>query len=570
MSKTPARVMTRRREMSSLVPAAILLLAVLSTFTLFSYRSAVDLLLEGRRSEAQSMARRLSIRLASEPGSLAGAVRLLDDLPLGLAVLDARGRVLVSSGPVSVLTTEPAADVVRAHAAFRRRGEQLEVRVELPAGVLRSRERSLSLLTPLVLGVDFGVLVLVLIFVRRRLLPIDRVLERARRLGVDAASDDELGSVVQTVERALDVLASVSADPLVALGSTLGSQLESGVVLCDDRGRVLAVNARGTAILEIEPPAPSTPLEAALAPHDELAAALRATISGGESLQRAELGIEAASGRRELGLTVHPLRREDPQGNTAPHGFLVLFADLTDMQRRQAERSLAESLARLGELTAGIAHEMRNSLASLVGHLTLLERAPASEREESLADLRHEVSHLQRVVDDFLSFARPGSVRLSEVDLVALLHRVAADPVHHGAMIRVSAPETPVAVAGDHQLLERVLQNLVTNAVQATREGAAADEPESTDATAIELRLASDDPVRVEVLDRGGGVPAELADKVFDPFVSGRVEGTGLGLAIARRVAALHGGSLTLEPRPGGGSVARLELPPKSARRAED
>ena len=153
-------------------------------------------------------------------------------------------------------------------------------------------------------------------------------------------------------------------------------------------------------------------------------------------MKRQECAIDTPAGERVLGLTAHPLRRDDG----AVRGFLVLFADLTDAQRETAEIRLADSLSQLGELTAGVAHELRNSLATLRGYLTLVERAPDEESiADYLAEIRRESDHLERVLEDFLTFARPGSARPQRVDLLALVHRAAADPALGGAAVVVVA-----------------------------------------------------------------------------------------------------------------------------------
>ncbi len=230
-------------------------------------------------------------------------------------------------------------------------------------------------------------------------------------------------------------------------------------------------------------------------------------------------------------------------------------SDLAAARRREVSERLAQGLAQLGEMAAGVAHELRNSVATLSGYLSLIERNQGRESiEDYLTEIRHEVAHLSRVVSDFLAFARPGTARAERVDLAALARRIAADPALGEATITVGAPAGRVELEGDSQLLERALKNLLANAVEADRRAGGAGRAELT------VR-PTEAGIELTVADRGPGVPAAIRDRLFQPFVSGRPDGVGLGLALAWRVIQLHGGSLALDDRPGGGTVATAFFP---------
>ena len=227
-------------------------------------------------------------------------------------------------------------------------------------------------------------------------------------------------------------------------------------------------------------------------------------------------------------------------------------------RRQTEERQLAHVLARIGELSAGVAHEMRNSLATLQGYLTLIERGPGQEDvEEYVGELRRETDHLKRVVDDFLIFARPGSTRMERLDLERLLRRAAADPALAGMAVRFVGREdgsSALWVRGDAQLLERAFRNLLHNAAEAER-GAGRNGPVEVQIEAEAKRLV------VAVRDRGKGLPDEVRERLFHPFTSHRPGGVGLGLALAHRILELHHGSIRLVDREGGGVEARVSLP---------
>ncbi|MES1241971.1 MAG: ATP-binding protein [Acidobacteriota bacterium] len=560
-----------RREVLILLPVALLLLVVLSTFTLFSFRGALGLLNEERQDEAARIAAETADRLRARAGiptpmelhvlapqarSVAvidqegDAVAVSGDLPSGGLLAPAEGGDL--SEPVGAGPNEALPDGV---AGFAPLDSGHWVRVDLPAGVLAGQQRGLAVLSVVVLGLNAALLLLVLSFLRHLMAPWQTLLERARQMGAEQeAGEGEIEFLVSTFERAMTNLETRRPeDDIAALERTLSSSLQSGLLLLDRAGRVLSLNPLAAELLGIEPPAPGTPLSDALASQPELRGLLASAVAEQSAPKRAELTIRAGGSIgeiRSLGLTVHPLRRDDG----GVRGWLVLFADLTEVRRRAEESRLAESLASLGEMAGGVAHELRNSLATLRGYLTLIERRPDEESiADYLAEIRREADHLERVLQDFLAFARPGTARLEEIDLAALARRAAADPSLAGVQVGVRS-STDVRLRGDAQLLERVLRNLLHNAAQAQAEAGREGPVE----VGIDL---VDGGVELAVEDRGPGVSEEIRERLFHPFATGRRGGVGLGLALAHRIVTLHSGRIRLEDRPGGGTRALLTFP---------
>ncbi len=573
--RTQPKAIGRREEALFLPLAALVTLMVVSTAVLVAHKNALNLLLLERRLEATQEARRIGRELDGEtlpsPETLrqmrrgAAAVGIL----LGAETLVSTEGFVPAPPPAEIgwrgwpYSADRRVVSGSSQVALRRRfagafpGE-LTVQVDLPALGIATSARGLRRLGPMVLGIDVVLSLLVLLYVRRLVAPFDRALRRARESGHWSGTGDELGFLLSTFEDAVEAL-STPPDDLGALERTLARSLGNGVLLLDDRGSVLTLNEIGATLLGVERPAPGTPVAELLAPHASLNAEVTAALAERRGVERSDYTL-AGETPRTLGLTLHALRR----GDGAIRGYLALFVDLTVAQRRSEERRLAERLAEIGEVSAGLAHEMRNSLASLRGYLTLLERdtgAPAAaapesvERDTFLAELRHEADHLKRVVDDFLSFARPGDVHLEEVDLVRLFERAAADPALAGINVRLShRHEADHRVAGDSHLLERAFRNLLRNAAEADRSERDGGE------IAVSL-VASDEYVEVTVSDRGPGVPEEIRTRVFHPFVSGRPDGVGLGLALTHRIVELHRGSVRLDAREGGGTEARVRLP---------
>lgn len=566
-----------RREVLILLPVALLLLVVLSTFTLFSFRNALELLAEERQREAAQVARAVAARLASGSGGFPRSARELQEMApsaLGAALSDASGAPVDSVGemppsnllapvadlpldlPVGVGPDELVPDAVAGFAPLGGRAGRRYVRIDLPAGALAVQRRSLAVLTVFVLTINGALVLLVLLFLRHLLAPWETLIARARAMGVEG-DEDEIQFLLATFERALSALAGREGrraeDDIAALERTLSSSLESGLLLLDREGSVLALNAVGSALLGTELPEPGRPLSEVLSGQPELLEVLSGAIAEGSTLKRQECAVRSGGETRTVGLTVHPLRRDDG----GVRGHLILFADLTDVLRRAEESRLEESLARLGEMAGGVAHELRNSLATLKGYLTLIERRPDEDSiADFLSEIRHEADHLERVLQDFLSFARPGTARLQEIPLARLLARAAADPVLSGVEIRLSGGGG-VVLKGDPQLLERAVRNLLHNAAEAGREAGRGGPVEPVEVT-VEPQA---DGIEVAIEDRGPGLVPEVRGRLFHPFATGRRGGVGLGLSLAHRIVTLHGGRIRLEDRPGGGTRAVLFFP---------
>jgi signal transduction histidine kinase len=237
-------------------------------------------------------------------------------------------------------------------------------------------------------------------------------------------------------------------------------------------------------------------------------------------------------------------------------GHLVLFVDLTETHKEAEAHQLATSLAQLGELAAGVAHELRNSLATLRGYLQLIERRPDEESiTDYLSEIRRESDHLQRVLEDFLSFARPDSRRVEIVDLLSVVRSAAADPALGGKQVEILADDSiSHTIRGDAQLLERAIRNLLHNAARAE-----ADSGHDGPLTVEVERLQKE--IDISIRDRGTGVPDPVRDRLFQPFVTGHPDGVGLGLSLTHRIVTLHGGRIDLEDRSGGGTEAHLSFP---------
>jgi signal transduction histidine kinase len=215
-----------------------------------------------------------------------------------------------------------------------------------------------------------------------------------------------------------------------------------------------------------------------------------------------------------------------------------------------------EALARAGELTAGIAHEVRNGLGTIVGYARMLERAGLAEEEAAAArSIREECETLETVVRRFTDFVKLDRLQLAPTDLSRLLVRVVSREQRKGEGVRtrLTGLEAPLVVAADEELLERAFENVVRNAVEAASRGGGHVEVSARDALGALV---------VEVEDDGPGLAPDHPGDIR-PFYTTRPGGLGLGLPLARKIVLLHGGGLGLERRDSGGVRVTVRLPPE-------
>ncbi len=262
--------------------------------------------------------------------------------------------------------------------------------------------------------------------------------------------------------------------------------------------------------------------------------------------------------RRDSGASPRvPVRSDDELGVLA--GAFNRMSD--DLERAQHDLVEAEKFAFVGELAAGVAHEIRTSLGVLGSSAQLLDRALPADADAELRELaqmvRDEVARLGGVVDDLLTLKLEHAPRLEAGPLSPLLARAAEFAAHaaRAKRVRVQLAASPAAeplVLREPELIHRVAVNLLVNAVQALGEGGTVE---------LALLAPCDGFAGFEVRDDGPGIPAEFRERVFQPFVTGRPGGVGLGLTFVKRVVHEHRGRISIHSGAGGGTCVRVELP---------
>lgn len=237
-----------------------------------------------------------------------------------------------------------------------------------------------------------------------------------------------------------------------------------------------------------------------------------------------------------------------------PYQYLAIRNDITARKNAEALLVAQASMARLGELAAVVAHEVRNPLAGIRGALQVLQQrsTPNTSDASVIGEMIRRLDVLSDRVSDLLLYAKPRAPRIGPVELRRLLETTAEllrrDPALARVRVEIAGPD--VSARGDAELLREVCLNLLLNAAQAM-------EGRGT----ISVTLAAADRAVVTIRDEGPGIPLEQREIVFEPFFTTKRSGTGLGLAIVRRLVELQGGTVTLEPPGGGGATVVVQLP---------
>jgi len=247
--------------------------------------------------------------------------------------------------------------------------------------------------------------------------------------------------------------------------------------------------------------------------------------------------------------TIVPFLKSDGK----PRQYLAIRYDVTARKAAEAQLREQAALARLGQLAAVVAHEVRNPLAGLRAGLQVIDRRIHEPRDHSaIAAMLQRIDDLNDKVEDLLLYARPRTPRPQSIELCILTQDVVSSAEtstgRHGHSIPISGEN--VSAYADPDMVRAALLNLVLNACQAA--------PNQE----VEVHIARSDAMcRVAVCDRGPGIRTEIRDQVFEPFFTTRVNGTGLGLAIVKRLIELQDGSVRLTDREGGGTIAEVTLP---------
>lgn len=370
-----------------------------------------------------------------------------------------------------------------------------------------------------------------------------------------AALEDALGRL-KAQERASAARAAASE----RLSGEIVESLTSGLLVAGIDGDVRILNPAGARLLGVPEAPAGQNYRTFLADAGALTALIDECIRTRQPIIRRTVRLRELQTPIHVGVTTSPLF--DEKGEI--HGAICLFTDLSAVVELEEQLRIQDSLARLGELTAGLAHEFRNGLATIHGYGRLIDPAviPAAYRPY-IEGIRQETESLGQIVTNFLTFARPAQLTLGAVDLRALVERTAeevrADVESRGGSVKVLG-EFP-AIDGDEVMLRQALSNLVRNAVEACAGASIVPHLEIEGEVDHSQKLT-----RLTITDNGPGVDPSLREKIFRPFFTTKATGTGLGLALVQKIVVSHNGRITVGAGPQGGARFQILLPLSAAR----
>jgi len=348
------------------------------------------------------------------------------------------------------------------------------------------------------------------------------------------------------------------------------SSMANGVIAVRRDGTLALMNQEAYRIFALtpEPEDIGRPFAEVLGPRADIVRVLNAAFELTHLPNRLELRLKDLD--RVIGYTLSQVKDED-----GAIGAVMFFKDLTQVEQREEHERLRDRLASLGEMAAGIAHELKNPLAGIEVMAGLLRRQVPDklDAQSILADIISEAKLANAIVVEMLEFVRPVRLQVDRTAIADVLHQAVllaeSQAIRGSVSVTMDVPNALPPIEGDQYQLCQVFTNLIANAFEAL-------EGKGVIAITASLGTLEPDPVFgaapelaptliVDVADNGPGVPAELRDRIYDPFFTTKIKGTGLGLGIVRKIVDAHDGRIDLHSSPDTGTRFRVTLPVSSA-----
>lgn len=417
-----------------------------------------------------------------------------------------------------------------------------------------------------------GILVIIyasLKFVRFAVYPFKRLKEKAEKSGhLEHTSGDDVVQLISSYEKIIDRLkekekelvelnkiVSRRADDLEVYNNYILESISAGIITLDSERNISTVNR---AVIKIfgfaDVDMAGENYRKLLEDYPELLSLIEQFFTDGMTIDNQKVHIADDQKNGQI-LNISISHLTDSQGNDI--GVSVILNDQTDFFKLQAELELKKRMALLGEMSGGLAHQLRNSVAAIVGFAKLIGKKAKGESiiRQNIDLLLKESSEAEALVSRFLDFARPLELRPVELKIGGLIAEVVAATQEKYSNIKIepgSISGEQLFIPGDPLLLKQALGNIVDNAC------------ESYDGAEGEVRIKVEKTsawIQVRVVDSGSGIPDEYKDKIFTPFFSGSPSGSGLGLPLARKIITLHDGRLDFESASGKGTTFMISLP---------
>src|SRR4030043_571138 len=356
----------------------------------------------------------------------------------------------------------------------------------------------------------------------------------------------ELVSKLKDKERELEVLRQKAEDRAITIegyNENILQSVPSGVMSFDEGMRIMKVNLAAEKILEVKG-------ETIVGRYhtDVLNKPITDLLNDRKVIERGEISYITPSGKKIwLGLTRPPLK--DSAGRTI--GQILIFTDLTQLKAFESQMELRARLSSLGELSAGIAHELRNPLGVIAGYTKLLSKKLDNSLTPTVDAISREIIVMDRIISDFLSFAKPAELNISDIDLKTIIENCVTAVTGERGNIKLNLDINGLPIIkGDEVFLRQAFTNLIQNAVEAMPQGGK-----------LAINASSKgDFLDVAISDAGHGIAENIMDKIFLPFFTTKENGTGLGLAIVHKIVVSHGGNIFVDSSDKG-TIFRIRFP---------
>ncbi|UCH79947.1 MAG: PAS domain S-box protein [Nitrospiraceae bacterium] len=408
------------------------------------------------------------------------------------------------------------------------------------------------------LDILWGIVVMLAIVLTYSLVKI--VISRHRtiiRNPANPKADSEVGFVVDTFHDVVSKLkekeaeleklkasAEEKADRAEAYNENILQSVPSGVISLDNELRIRSINNSAENILGVR-------FGDAIGKqfNEVFLEPLSSVFNEQHPLARDEYQYVTVDNRHIwLGITSSELYN----GEGSKIGYTLVFSDLTDIKSLQAQVELKHRLSQLGEMSAGISHELRNSMSVISGYAKLLGKKVNEINRSTVESIISEIGHMDQIISELLSFAKPSVLVKEDVELNSLIERTISSIARDKKDIPIALKaDSPVTIKADGVLLRQALSNLLINAIEAiSGQG-------RIDITLKELQNKAE----VTIKDNGCGIPEDIRQKIFLPFFSTKQEGIGFGLALVQKIIVSHGGSIEVNGKEKKGTTFRIELP---------
>ncbi len=356
----------------------------------------------------------------------------------------------------------------------------------------------------------------------------------ASQVGFVVDTFHELVSQLKDKEKELEILGKKAEDRAIAIegyNENILQSVPSGVISFDQEMRITKVNLAAKKILEVRG-------ENIIGEYhtNVLNKPIIDFLNDRKVIERGEVAYTTPSGKRIwLGLTLSPLK--DMEGMII--GQILVFTDLTHLKAVESQIKLRDKLSSLGEISAGIAHELRNPMGVIAGYTKLLSKKADNSLKPTVEAISREIVVMDRIISDFLSFAKPAELNIAKSNLKAIIENCVASVSGKRTDLSLNIDINALpALKGDEVLLRQAFINLIQNAVDAMPQGGNLK---------IKALPSTGDFMDILISDTGHGISEDIKDKIFLPFFTTKEQGTGLGLAIVHKIVISHGGNISVE-----------------------